>query len=307
MISTRTLTSAAFAALRARVKSDCRNARGPRDIAGVHIHRRTRGVELSRARARSLDGNWNPESGWGARQPSLAGLDLRFRGIFMASSSTEPRKRGLPPFPSEDWLIRFPPPLIDAIDCWRGLDMTRSAAVRHFVEAGLKRRSPRKVSRQESATGLKSCATLAPGLSGDPFSSCRPIRLRCAALLRCPVQCQPKARPPTCARAGRWGQRRCAATQAGPKGHGARSRRSFPGRSARPATLPHLRTLRCRSLPPNAPAPPPLGVFARRASKIFGWWLLGLGRPSLFDDRTNAPRAVPRVLTRSQRAGLVKL
>ena len=58
-------------------------------------------------------------------------------------------------------------------------------------------------------------------------------------------------------------------------------------------------------LPPNAPAPPSLGVFARRASKIFGWWVLGLGRPSpLFDDRTNAPRAVPHVLTRSERAGL---
>jgi hypothetical protein len=58
-----------------------------------------------------------------------------------------------------------------------------------------------------------------------------------------------------------------------------------------------------RPLPPNAPAPPSLAVFARRASKIFGWWVRGLGRPSpLFDDRTNAPRAVPRVLTRSERA-----
>src|SRR5262249_53202671 len=58
-------------------------------------------------------------------------------------------------------------------------------------------------------------------------------------------------------------------------------------------------------LPSNAPAPPSLGVFAHRASKIFGWWLLGLGRPSpLFDDRTNTPRAVPRILTRSERAAL---
>jgi hypothetical protein len=57
--------------------------------------------------------------------------------------------------------------------------------------------------------------------------------------------------------------------------------------------------------PANAPAPPSLGVFARRASKIFGWWVLGLGRPSpLFDDRANAPRAVPRVLTRGERAAL---
>jgi hypothetical protein len=58
-------------------------------------------------------------------------------------------------------------------------------------------------------------------------------------------------------------------------------------------------------LPPNAPAPPSFGVFARRASKIFAWWVLGLGRPSpLFDAHTNAPRAVPRVLTRTERAAL---
>jgi Family of unknown function (DUF6151) len=58
-------------------------------------------------------------------------------------------------------------------------------------------------------------------------------------------------------------------------------------------------------LPPNAPAPPSLGIFALRASKIFGWWMRGLGRPSpLFDERTNAPRAVPRVLSRSDRAAL---
>jgi len=56
-------------------------------------------------------------------------------------------------------------------------------------------------------------------------------------------------------------------------------------------------------LPVNAPASPSFGVFARRATKIFGWWMLGLGRPSpLFDDCTNVPRAVPHVLTRSERA-----
>ena len=56
---------------------------------------------------------------------------------------------------------------------------------------------------------------------------------------------------------------------------------------------------------PNAPAPPSLGVFVRRASKILCWWVLGLGRPTpLFDDRTNAPRAVPRVLTRTERDAL---
>jgi hypothetical protein len=58
-------------------------------------------------------------------------------------------------------------------------------------------------------------------------------------------------------------------------------------------------------LPPNAPGPPSVGVFARRASKMLGWWVRGLGRPTpFFDDRTNAPRAVPRVLTQSERAGL---
>jgi hypothetical protein len=35
------------------------------------------------------------------------------------------------------------------------------------------------------------------------------------------------------------------------------------------------------------------------------WWLRGLGRPSpFFDDITNAPRSVPRVLTPSERAAL---
>jgi hypothetical protein len=58
-------------------------------------------------------------------------------------------------------------------------------------------------------------------------------------------------------------------------------------------------------LPPNAPAPPSLGVFVRRASKILGWWVRGLGRPSpLFDERTDAPRAEPRELTRAERAAL---
>jgi hypothetical protein len=58
-------------------------------------------------------------------------------------------------------------------------------------------------------------------------------------------------------------------------------------------------------LPPNAPPPPSLGVFARRASKLLGWWVRGLGRPTpFFDDRTKAPCAVPRVLTPSERAAL---
>ena len=58
-------------------------------------------------------------------------------------------------------------------------------------------------------------------------------------------------------------------------------------------------------LPPNAPPPPSLRLFGRRATKILRWWMLGLGRPSpLFDDCTNAPHAVPRVLTPSERAAL---
>jgi len=58
-------------------------------------------------------------------------------------------------------------------------------------------------------------------------------------------------------------------------------------------------------LPPNAPGPPSVGLFARRASKLLGWWLRGLNRPTpFFDDRTKAPRAVPHVLTPSERAAL---
>jgi hypothetical protein len=56
-------------------------------------------------------------------------------------------------------------------------------------------------------------------------------------------------------------------------------------------------------LPPTAPPPPTVGVFARRGAKMLGWWLRGLGRPNpFFDDRTNAPRSAPRVLTPSERA-----
>jgi hypothetical protein len=58
-------------------------------------------------------------------------------------------------------------------------------------------------------------------------------------------------------------------------------------------------------LPPNAPPPPSLGVFARRISKLLSWWVRGLAQPTpFFDDRTKAPRAVPRVLTPSERAAL---
>lgn len=58
-------------------------------------------------------------------------------------------------------------------------------------------------------------------------------------------------------------------------------------------------------LPPKAPPPPSLRVFARRASKMLGWWVRGLGRPTpFFDERTKAPLVVPRILTPSERAGL---
>jgi hypothetical protein len=58
-------------------------------------------------------------------------------------------------------------------------------------------------------------------------------------------------------------------------------------------------------LPPNAPGPLSLGLFARRASMMLGWWVRGLGWPTpFFDDRTKAPRGPARVLTRSERAAL---
>lgn len=58
-------------------------------------------------------------------------------------------------------------------------------------------------------------------------------------------------------------------------------------------------------LPPDAPASPSLGIFALRASRVFGWWLRGLGRPTpFFDDFTKAPLSAPQVPTRSKRAAL---
>jgi len=58
-------------------------------------------------------------------------------------------------------------------------------------------------------------------------------------------------------------------------------------------------------LPPDAPGPPSLGAYAGHASRVLGWWVRGLSRPTpFFDDRTKAPRAVPRVFTQSERAAL---
>jgi hypothetical protein len=58
-------------------------------------------------------------------------------------------------------------------------------------------------------------------------------------------------------------------------------------------------------LPPDAPPPPSLGAYAGHISKILGWWMRGLNRPTpFFDDRTKAPRAVPRAFSPSERAAL---
>jgi hypothetical protein len=61
-------------------------------------------------------------------------------------------------------------------------------------------------------------------------------------------------------------------------------------------------------LPPKALAPPSVGVFINRASKMFGWWMRGLARPNpLFDDQTNAPISAPRALTPSERVALERI
>jgi hypothetical protein len=58
-------------------------------------------------------------------------------------------------------------------------------------------------------------------------------------------------------------------------------------------------------LPADAPAPLSFRILLLRASKLLGWWVLGLARPSpFFDDRTGAPRSIPHVLTPSERARL---
>jgi hypothetical protein len=58
-------------------------------------------------------------------------------------------------------------------------------------------------------------------------------------------------------------------------------------------------------MPSTAPPPASFGAFANRGAKVLGWWVRGLGWPNpFFDHRTNAPLAVPRVLTPSERAEL---
>jgi len=83
--------------------------------------------------------------------------------------------------------------------------------------------------------------------------------------------------------------------------------READGRSCDEALGPPLCRIYERSavgpLPPHAPPAASLGIFVLRASRIFGWWVRGLGRPNpFFDDRTNAPLSAPRVLTPSERA-----
>jgi hypothetical protein len=59
------------------------------------------------------------------------------------------------------------------------------------------------------------------------------------------------------------------------------------------------------TLPPGAPPPPSLGIFVRRTSKVFGWWLRGLAQPTpFFDQGTKAPRAFPHMVTPSEGAAL---
>jgi hypothetical protein len=81
------------------------------------------------------------------------------------------------------------------------------------------------------------------------------------------------------------------------------------GRSREAALGPPLCRIYQRSaigpLSPDAPAPPSLGLFALRASRLLGWWMRGLGRPHpFFDAQTNAPLSVPHVVTPGERAGL---
>ena len=54
-------------------------------------------------------------------------------------------------------------------------------------------------------------------------------------------------------------------------------------------------------LPPNAAPSPSLAVLALRGSRLFGWWLRGLGRPTpFFDDFTKAPLSPPQSITRQE-------
>lgn len=58
-------------------------------------------------------------------------------------------------------------------------------------------------------------------------------------------------------------------------------------------------------LPPGAPPPPSFAVFAHRASKLLGWWVRGLSRPTpFFDAKTGASRVQPKILSGAEREAL---
>jgi hypothetical protein len=58
-------------------------------------------------------------------------------------------------------------------------------------------------------------------------------------------------------------------------------------------------------LPLDAPPPPKVRMFLSRGSALIGWWWRGLARPNpFFDERSNAPRSVPRDVPSSERAAV---
>lgn len=57
--------------------------------------------------------------------------------------------------------------------------------------------------------------------------------------------------------------------------------------------------------PAHAPRKATVGLVARSARLLLGWWARGLGTPSpFFDAKTRAPRVPPRVLTKDERDAL---
>jgi hypothetical protein len=77
------------------------------------------------------------------------------------------------------------------------------------------------------------------------------------------------------------------------------------GRSRDDALGPPLCRLHEDSAVAPHPGPPSLSMYVRHASKLLGWWMCGLARPTpFFDDRTKAARAVPCLLTPREHAAL---
>ncbi|HEX3502517.1 MAG TPA: DUF6151 family protein [Xanthobacteraceae bacterium] len=59
------------------------------------------------------------------------------------------------------------------------------------------------------------------------------------------------------------------------------------------------------ALPPTAPPPLSMRLYAGHAAKLLGWWARGLTRPNpFFDERSNVPLAAPLVLAQSERAAV---